>query len=78
MYADPGLNKVGSKLNFSSKSVVEKSVESQKLKILLNEKSKKNHKIVFVYVSEHCASFGTKNSIWSLLLLREGGLHVVN
>ena len=35
---------------------------SQKLtmKIMLNEKRLKNRKIVFAYVSEHCASVGTK------------------
>jgi len=54
------------------KNFVEKS-NSQKLKILLNEK---NMKIVVVYVSEQCTSFGIKNSIWPFL---RGGwvLHVV-
>ena len=31
-----------------------------KIKILFNEKCNKNRKTVFAYVSEHCASFGTK------------------
>ena len=44
-------------------------VTSQKLevKILLNEKIQKNWKIGLAYVSEHCASFRTKISIWPLL-----------
>ena len=37
------------------------------MKILLNEKTKKYRKIAFAYVSEHCAAFGTKNSIWPVL-----------
>ena len=36
------------------------SDSKHKMKILLNEKIKKNRKIVFSYVSEHCASLGTK------------------
>ena len=35
-------------------------------KILLNEKINRNQTIAFVYVSEHCSSFGSKNPIWSL------------
>ena len=39
-----------------------------KIKILLNENTYyKIHEIVFAYVSEHCASFGTENSICSFL-----------
>ena len=30
------------------------------MKILLNENIKKNQKNVYAYVSEHCATFGTK------------------
>jgi len=37
------------------------------MKILLNGKIEKNRKIIFAKVSEHCASFGTKNSTSPLL-----------
>ena len=41
--------------------------------ILLNDKmGKKNSKIVSAYVSEHCASFGTKKTI--LATFEEGGV----
>ena len=62
-YADPSLNKVGAKLKILLTFFFEKChtflFKSQKLKIkvLLNEK---NRKIVFAYVTEHCAFFGTK------------------
>ena len=48
---DLSLNESGAKLNFSS----------------INEKIIENLKIVFAFVSEHCASFGTKDPSWPLL-----------
>ena len=40
-----------------------KNLKSQtlKMRILLYENNQKHRKIVFAYVSEHCASFGAKN-----------------
>ena len=43
------------------------------INILLNE----NRKIVFANVSEYCASFGTKDPIWTLLRMGVFILHVV-
>jgi len=57
MYADRSLNEIGAKLIFFSRKI-----SSQKLiiKILLNKKNESEN--CFAYVSEHCASFGTKNN----------------
>ena len=37
------------------------------MKMLLNEITKKNQKIISAYILDHCASFGTRNRIWPLL-----------
>ena len=57
---------------FAKKCYRQISVPEAKVKIMLNEK---NWNISYVYVSEHYASFGSKNQIWPLL--RERGLYVV-
>ena len=53
--------------------------QKPKVKISLNKKSfKKIGKIIFTYISEHQASFGTKkNSLWPLLEGGCWGLHDV-
>ena len=54
---DPSLTETGTKLNVSSNFLVETCNGN-----FVERKCKKNRKIVFAYVSEHCASFWTKNS----------------
>ena len=46
-------------------------------KFCLIIKKFKNRKVVFAYISQHCASFGTKSSIWPLLEVSGLGLHIV-
>ena len=54
-------------IHFSSKIFVEKSlVLETKNEYIAKRKNSKNLKIVFVYILEHCAYFGPKNSILSL------------
>ena len=48
------------------------SSRNSKLTFLLNEIFFFKWKIIFAYVSEHCASFRTKNSIWPLMRGEEG------
>ena len=60
-YAETSLNEIGTKLNFSSTFFFEKISQKLKIKILINEYFFLNRKIVFAYVSDYCASIGTKN-----------------
>ena len=72
-HADPGLNEIGAKLNFSSKFF--------KMTILLNEKIQRNRKIVLKLFSEISHLLGQKNQSatfeWGRVGLGRGvGLHV--
>ena len=58
MYANQSMNEI---------KVKKKITQKLGMKILLAEKMKKNPKIVSSYIPEHYTSFGTKNSIWTLL-----------
>jgi len=62
-------------LAFINSVNVSEKISSQKLKILLNEKIQENWKKNVSYVSEHCASFGTKKKLATFRVVRSG-LHV--
>ena len=74
-YADLSYNKIRANLIFSSATFVEICPRNLKLQFCEMKKNHINRNFVLAYVSEHCASFGTKNSIEPLL---SGGVHVVN
>ena len=57
----------------ADKSFRQKICRFQKLEDFFREQNKNSRKIAFAYVSEHCASFGTKISIWPLLEVGGGG-----